>query len=279
MLRRLNRPRDSVDVQPVMRARLCALLQLTALAAGCTMRNPAFVTPARRTGGGGEDARGSAPSPGSDVLGAVAPEVPSAAIDGAVTETGAGVASSPRVIITSSNGTAQYGDGSAAVGRSELCRDNEALIGYLGNTGTTDKGVPVVSSLQARCGRLEATSGPPYTIKVMATTSLGPAGGGASNAFDALCPADEVLVGFFGRAGTSVDQVGFRCSPLLVGKDAALTITLGTGRVFGPVPNTSGGDPFDEGCGTGAVAVGQFLNEGAWIDSLGLHCGRPHLAP
>jgi hypothetical protein len=38
-------------------------------------------------------------------------------------------------------------------------------------------------------------------------------------------------------------------------------------------------DTLSAGCDPGAIARGQELNDGGWIDALGLRCGKPLVAP
>jgi hypothetical protein len=279
---------------------------LAAAVAGCTMPNPAFSDPRTSgvggSGSGGRAAVGETGGTAADAgtgglsrqadLGSVV-DLGSEADLGSVVDLGSvadlapdrGGDSAPdvppapsrRVVIADANATNQYG-GSGGSGRSDRCGGNEVLIGFRGYTGLSGS-LPVVSGLQPQCGTLEVTGGHPYVITAKYSKDLPATGGSASSPFDASCPAGKVLVSFFGRTGSSLEQVGFRCAALIVSDDAALTVSLGTVTTFGPFPTSAGGTAFDQGCGPVGVAVGQQVNQGAWIDSLGLHCGRPSLAP
>ena len=165
-------------------------------------------------------------------------------------------------------------------GQSLLCNPGEILVGYHVSAGTTNTGAPVVEGLRAMCGRLEVSvSDGSYRIQALLPRQLSALGAGTANSLMALCPADEALVGFFGRAGMRLDQVGFRCSAIRVANDAAMTVTLVPSRSFGPVPTTSNESEFSDDCDPGTVAVGHLASHGAWIDGLGLHCGRLRLVP
>ena len=188
-------------------------------------------------------------------------------------------AAARRIAVSDDGATKQYGgSGGSATARSETCGADQVLIGYLGNTDSTH-GKPVVSGLQARCGSLKVTGGPPYVITVEPTRSLQPVGGSTADPFTALCPASQVLVAFFGRAGVALDQVGFRCAPLTVTDDATMTVVVGAPTSFGPWPVTDGGNAFAEGCKAGAAATGHSVIAGTSIDALALQCGKLSLVP
>ena len=65
--------------------------------------------------------------------------------------------------------------------------------------------------------------------------------------------------------------------------DAAAIVGLGPPTAIGPFlvsgSSASGSIAFNSPCGSGAVATGNFASAGAYIDSLGLFCGKPSLVP
>lgn len=152
------------------------------------------------------------------------------------------------------------------------------LIGYA-NLYTTNpnEGIHKVGRLEARCAELWISAGPPFTIELRGESTLGARGDSTYMRHTALCGPGQIVVGFFGRAGGSLNQVGFECGSLeLVGSPATMQVTAVT-RI-GPFGGTADGE-FAETCTTGAVARGQHGTFGSWIDSLGLHCGTPMLPP
>ena len=130
---------------------------------------------------------------------------------------------------------------------------------------------------------------PPYRVTVTPSgpphpPSIGPVRG---TPFSAMCKADQVVVGFFGREGFSLDQVGFRCAPLSIDMGPPATLVRGPTdpSLLGPWPSTMGGLEFAEECGIAlgvvGVATGYSVryDDITWIYEADLHCTRPRLIP
>lgn len=269
----------------------CLRLALVALAAGsCTTRGLAYLrsgsddAAARPVAPAAEASPDSAPLPEeaggaqdgppvSEPLDGATPSVEVALPMDAAPEVGE---PSPRLVLESIPGTRQYG-GSGGSDSSVACGPDQALIGYLGNANTSSQAV--VTRLQGRCGRLAITAAPPYRVTVTEAGSLPAVGRGTANPFTALCPTNQVLVGFFGRDGLIVDQVGFRCAPLVIDLGPPAKVVHGPITTLGPWPSTKGGAGFGENCGPAAVANGHAVSAGSWIDGFGLRCTELRLVP
>jgi hypothetical protein len=90
------------------------------------------------------------------------------------------------------------------------------------------------------------------------------------------CPNDEVVVGFYGRSGLILDQLGLVCGALSIeGTSVIVEETVSIGPFGG-----NGGSPFGEGCPAGQIARGNDLmvTDGAWVNAFALVCGEPSLA-
>jgi hypothetical protein len=101
---------------------------------------------------------------------------------------------------------------------------------------------------------------------------------GSNNGTDAsaMCPANQMVIGFVGRAGALVDQVSLRCAPVVVNESSgAYAVKLGAITTGMPVGGTGGVAFADTDCATGSVATGAYIRAGGSVDALGLLCGVP----
>ena len=120
----------------------------------------------------------------------------------------------------------------------------------------------------------------PYTVTVSPGDTLplrGLIGGG--EAFSATCPANEMVVGFGGRAAAAVDQLVLQCAPIEVQEvpDAFIGV-IGDITETAPVGGL-GGFAFDEvDCdNTLLVATVARIRAGDIVDAFGLGCQQPKL--
>lgn len=91
--------------------------------------------------------------------------------------------------------------------------------------------------------------------------------------YTALCPANQVVVGFSAYTGTFVFQLTLRCAPLSLGAaDAGFPVLVGTPADITPVGAISGSVAGPVDCAAGEVAAGIAARAGAWIDSWSLGC-------
>ena len=89
----------------------------------------------------------------------------------------------------------------------------------------------------------------------------------------ALCPANQVVVGFQGRSGAVNDALLFQCASLTVGPAPNYNLMFGATVTTGIIGGQTGGSPFAAvECPSGQVAVSQCLDAGDAIDVFGLAC-------
>jgi hypothetical protein len=94
----------------------------------------------------------------------------------------------------------------------------------------------------------------------------------------AMCPPDQVIVGFSGRSGNLVDSLVFSCAPLVIsGTSPSFTLSIGatseTSSIGGP-----GGTPFAPlACPANTIAVGHSGRSNQDVQAFGLVCARPTL--
>jgi len=201
-------------------------------------------------------------------------------------------ACSHAITLQSESATAQRGSNSASgvtyYAHLDRCPGGQVLIGY-GGTLRDDvylvSGAPVLqlASLVAICGRvtLEASG----EVTVTPSSGIEPRGTDATaGTFSQICPTDQVVVGFAGRAGSIIDQIGVVSASLQSASAGCCcsALTLGSTYSFTPVGGT-GGSAYSESCSSGQVALGQSLYTATttkhpgeeWVSRFGLLCGTP----
>jgi len=180
------------------------------------------------------------------------------------------------IVTVGQTATPMYG-GTAGTPYTDTCPTSEVVIGFTGYTTTTSP--IVVGSLQTLCGKLSFTS-PSCQVTVSPGTTLTVRGHvGGMGPWTSMCPANQMVVAFHGRAGFDLDQVAFECAPLVLSKMGS-SYRLSTGPVTSlPPEGGTTGPVFQDGCGTSQVAVGTRGHEGAIIYDLGLLCATPAVTP
>jgi hypothetical protein len=177
------------------------------------------------------------------------------------------------ITVTGSYDGRQYGS-NIGTPHTETCPDDQVLVGYRGADQGSGAG-DVLTALEAVCGQLAIrTEAASAFIVVEPGITLG-VWGSAEPTWTSVCPENEVMVGFGGRAGYNIDQIQVRCAHI----ELSLSRTLHVGKATDLEPHGgSAGDPILEGnCPPGQIARGHHLRSGFWIDRLGLICGTPSL--
>jgi hypothetical protein len=233
---------------------------LAALDAGIPDAAPAGASPDAAEGGA------------SDAGGDLRPDPPDGWTAATDLAGDAGPAPGARLSITNEMNTAIHG-AARGILETDRCPPDEVLIGY---TGSSEPVLffPYVAGLEGICGTLVLPPEGSGTVKIGPGGRL-PDRGRFGNRWSALCPYDEVIVGFRGRSGNALDQVGFHCAPL---RWDGVQVSLGLVRTL-PSHGGGGGSSFDTSCPAGQVALGHKVQSSAWIDSFGLVCGTPARTP
>jgi hypothetical protein len=93
-----------------------------------------------------------------------------------------------------------------------------------------------------------------------------------------MCPSNQVVVGFESKAAMYVDQLVFRCAPLVLTRDAnGYALSLGMASLIGPIGGDGGNAQRTISCPDGAIAIGSILRAGNAIDAFSLGCAVPSL--
>jgi hypothetical protein len=161
----------------------------------------------------------------------------------------------------------------------QRCATDEVLIGYHGTVDSPDATVNYLRTFQAICGTLSITGTTTFVVNTTQAESLmtrGTQTGSISQT--AMCPANQVVVGFGGREGNLVDALTFSCAPLVIsGTSPTFTLSIGptngTSAIGGP-----GGMPFASlSCPADTVAVGHAGRSNQDVQAFGIVCARPTL--
>jgi hypothetical protein len=185
----------------------------------------------------------------------------------------------PSMIVTSGQyATPLYG-GSGGTPFTDMCPVGEAVIGYAGYTTTTSP--IVVAWLQTICGKLSISSALMSCQLVITPGTILPGRGRAAGMgpWNAMCPANQVVVAFHGRAGVDLDQVAFECAPLTMsGSSGSYRLSIGAATSLPPHGGTTG-FTYQDGCPAGQIVVGTDGQAGPIVYELGLSCGAPAIQP
>lgn len=149
------------------------------------------------------------------------------------------------------------------------CPSGEVLVGFNANYGDA------LDRVQLVCGRIALTSGTlGYTITVGAGSTLPARGGtGGSSMASPRCPANQMVVGFEGRASGTIYALALRCAPVLVTAQSPGAILVGGTISTLSAVGGSGGTAFPTTDCVG-VATGGVLRTGDLVDAFGLRCSR-----
>lgn len=152
------------------------------------------------------------------------------------------------------------------------CLSDQVLVGFSGTT--QGDGLDLVTGFSGRCASLSLDVD--GTTLLTTQTEWLPFRGSVSDAvFELSCAPNQVIVGFAGRAGTSLDQLTFECAPLTL---VANFVAIGT-RTTLPPYGGNGGTPYTQPCPDGKVARGVFGSAQSFTHSIGLACVTPVPAP
>jgi hypothetical protein len=160
----------------------------------------------------------------------------------------------------------------------DTCPGDQVVIGFQGFLTAPSVGLTLVGAIQAHCGSLVLVGVAPDSVATVAGPTLPIRGSSITDPWTQTCPANQVVVGFFGRSGADLDQVAFQCAPWTPADGGSDVLSIGSTTVTSSGAGGDGGLPFEDMCPTGQVARGTSLRAGSWIDAFGLVCGTPALA-
>jgi hypothetical protein len=178
---------------------------------------------------------------------------------------------------------------------SSMCAITTCAAGYGNCNGAYDDGCETRLDTPANCGACGRTvaevcdgadndcdgvvdEGCPTGLSsvrdLFASLQFGGTGGGS---FADVCPAG-VAVGFVGRAGSRIDQLGVRCMSLELVEDRSASpyryVVRASGAVSSPgARGGTGGSPFIADCVAGSFVSGVRGRSGSRVDQFAFGCG------
>jgi hypothetical protein len=186
----------------------------------------------------------------------------------------------PRVTLGAASFTQVQGQPADNPVRDDRCPSGQVLTGFRGTVGLyMGMGTPLLTSLTGQCGSLkvDATAGEPFPVTVSSEGALPTRGMAQGKAFTALCPSNQMVVGFEGRAGSFIDQFVVVCAPLTVAGAPSLSVARGTSTKL-PAVGGTGGEVFQTSCPAGRIAIGHRGEAVTVVDTLALACSAPSAA-
>jgi hypothetical protein len=158
----------------------------------------------------------------------------------------------------------------------DACPDDQAIIGFRGSV--QDVGVFLVSSIRTFCGRLVVPNATATDVSILAGATLQERGTPSGQTWAQMCPRDQMVVGFWGRSGRSLDQVGFDCAGVRVSRNPPGDYVLAVDTTISELSPPNGGDggmPFRVRCSSGQIALTANINADVWVNAFGLTCATP----
>jgi hypothetical protein len=162
-----------------------------------------------------------------------------------------------------------------AVEFDDACPADQAIIGFRGSVA--DVGVFLVTSIQAFCGTLVLPAGA-TEVSVVPGAALPERGTPSVATWSQMCPRDQMIMGFWGRSGRGLDQVGFDCAGVRISRSLSNDYVLAVDTTISELSPPNGGDggmPFRTSCMPGQIARTANINAADWIDAFGLTCATP----
>jgi hypothetical protein len=207
----------------------------------------------------------------------VAPDTPSPPQDVAATDlaSDAFVGPGSGIALAGQSPSTRVGGTSSGTPYLDLCPQGQVVIGYRGIQAHSPT-MPWLESVQTQCGTLAIGPAPVYAITVSTGTLLPMRGGTVGDSWSRMCPSNAVVVGFGGRSSGYVDQLSFRCAPLMItGGPGSYTVSIGSITTTQPTDSNSGFafTPID--CPSGQIAIGSNITADNFPRSLGLICATP----
>jgi hypothetical protein len=188
----------------------------------------------------------------------------------------AGCPNCPVSVVWSNPSTTEQRGMPEGVPFDDTCPDDQAIIGFAGSINNV--GVLLVSSIQTLCGQLVIANVDATEVSVLPGATLDERGIPSGASWTQMCPRDQMVVGFWGRSGRSLDQVGFDCAGVRVSRstpfDFVLTVDT-TISELSPPNGGDGGNPFRALCTPGQIARTANINAGNWVNAFALTCATP----
>lgn len=171
------------------------------------------------------------------------------------------------------NATAKHSPSTGGTSFDDACPNNQVLIGFRGTIDGAYMGAGI-RSIGGVCGTLSVGAASPYAVTTSSGGQLPERNSPTTGVEMAMCPANQVVVGFSGKSGMYMEALSFRCAPLsITGNSPTFQLQVGNATNTGLLGDENTGADFAAiNCAAGEVAVSQMINAGDAIDNFGLRC-------
>lgn len=180
----------------------------------------------------------------------------------------------PSVLLTGAGATPEIGGPRLDPPAEDQCPAGAAVVGF--DVTETSGDSSYVSRIRTVCGALVTRHAASVAIEVSESTALPVRGIGPGTTLALRCPKDQVVVGYDGRNGSWIDQLSFRCAPLLPTNEDA-TVALGPVTKLGPAGGDGGERYGETDCGPGQVSVGSRSRADFFVLTFALSCAKVSL--
>lgn len=158
----------------------------------------------------------------------------------------------------------------------DSCGPLGVVMGYQGKLfETTD--LTAHGQIQAICGVpsvIEEDGG--CVVKIATGETLPMRGNNGKVEWQRLCPADQIIVGYYAKTGSNIDSLRFTCAPLVISEDATgHKITRGNPSQLMPAGGIGGPTVYEDYCVNDQIAVISSFRSDNVLLGFGLGCQAP----
>jgi hypothetical protein len=159
------------------------------------------------------------------------------------------------------------------------CATDEVLIGFLGTVDPPTVTVNYLRTFTPVCGKLSITGTTTFAVETTQAENLATRGTQTGSiAQTAMCPANQVIVGFSGRSGNLIDSLTFSCAPLAItGTSPSFALSIGSTTDSSTIGGPGGMAFAPLACPANSIAVGHEGRSNQDVQAFGLVCARPTL--
>ncbi|WP_437928986.1 hypothetical protein WMF37_06840 [Sorangium sp. So ce291] len=174
--------------------------------------------------------------------------------------------------------TEVHGNAGTSTPVMDRCPESQVILGFRGLIGELGESF-IHGQIRAQCGHLALDGAGPYTIAATPGDMTPVEGTYGTEAWEMMCPEDQVVVGFSGWSGSYLDLLFIACAPLLVtGAPGDLRVEIGPVTWPDGVGGDGGSEFPDTFCGASQVAnLVQTVVSGPPISAIGLGCATVSL--
>lgn len=164
----------------------------------------------------------------------------------------------------------------------DACEDGEIIVGYRGYFRTGSNNNLIHGKIQALCALMSFRfEGGKCLVKTGEPSSLPLRGNTGAIEWTRICPQDQVIVGYDGRAGSDIDQITLFCAPLHISaSDNGYTMRRGEISPLQRAGGVGGNYDYEDECPESYVATSSTMSASEIdVNAFGLGCQQLEFAP